>query len=215
MLSPVAKLRIVDIISESLNSEEIQNDSRLITIGCHSTVASYFLPKAFRFIQEVNPSYQIRLRHDLSRNVQLAVQQGEIDIAIVVNPTPVPDLIIKPLAKDEICIWKKTYEKEENFDKIFCNLSLFQTQTILRRWKDKPTKIIDTDSLELIARFVKEGLGYGIIPNRAMNLLDMKNCKKVLKTPTFHDVISLIYRPEFGKHSIEKNIIESLKRSVE
>lgn len=202
------------IALNSLNSEDAQNDSRLITIGCHSTVASYFLPQTFRLIEQENPSYQIRLRHDLSRNIQLAVQQGEIDIAIVINATPVPDLIIKSLANDEFCVWKNSNQKEEKLDKVFCDLSLFQTQSILRKWNNKPTKIVDSNSLELIVRFVNEGLGYGIIPTRVMNLLDMKDSKKVLKTPTFNDTVSLIYRPEFGRHSSEKIIIESLKRSV-
>lgn len=205
---------IIAVLS-SLPLDQAQNDSRLITIGCHSTIASYFLPKAFHYIQKENPSYQVRLRHDLSRHIQLAVQQGEIDIAIVVNAVPVPDLIIKPLTRDEVCVWHNPHYEENNFDKVFCNLSLFQTQTILRKWKDKPINLVDTDSLELIARFVNDGLGYGIIPTRVMALLHMKDCKKVTKTPTFHDVISLVYRPEFGKHRAEKIIIESLKRSVE
>lgn len=200
---------------DSLTLDDIQNDSRLITIGCHSTIASYFLPKAFRLIQKENPWYQVRLHHDLSRNIQLAVQQGQIDIGIVVNAVPVPDLIIKPLAKDEVCIWHSDRHGKNNFDKIFCNLSLFQTQTILRKWKEKPTNLVDTDSLELIARFVNDGLGYGIIPERMVNLLGLKSCKKLVKAPTFHDVISLVYRPEFGKQIVEKRIVENLKLSVE
>lgn len=188
--------------------------SRLITIGCHSMIASYFFPKAFSLIQKENPNYQIQLRHDLSRIIQLEVQQGKIDIGIVVNSLPSPDLIVRQVAKDEVCVWKHKGFNIEDSNKVFCNLALFQTQSILRKWKTKPHHVINVDNLELIARFTNEGLGYGIIPTRAVELLDMKNCKIVEMAPTFQDTISILYRPEFGKHPEEKLVIESLKRAV-
>lgn len=199
---------------EALGKHQDGNDSRLITIGCHPTVASYFLPEVFRSVQKENPSFQVRLRHDLSRVIQLEVQQGKVDIGIVVNVIPAPDLVVKQLAQDEVCIWRSTRPNEVKPDKIFCNLALFQTQDLLRRWKDRPTNIVDTDSLELIVRFANEGLGYGIAPARALTLIGAKHCERAPKTPVFHDTFSVIYRPEFGKHPVEKSIIEGLKRSV-
>lgn len=189
-------------------------DSRLITIGCHPTIASYFLPQALRYIQKEIPSYQIKLRHDFSRNIQLEVQQGKIDIGIVVNAVPSLDLIVKKLADDEVFVWQSKPERGFITDKIFCNLALNQTQAILRRWKSKPKNLIDTDNIELITRFVIEGLGYGIIPSRAIHLLNAKNCERVPGTPVFQDSISVLYRPEFGKHPTERIIIENLKRSI-
>lgn len=199
---------------EALGTDSISNNSRLMTIGCHSLIASYFLPKAFSLIQSENPHYQIQLRHDLSRIIQLEVQQGKIDIGIVVNPLPSPDLIIREMAKDEFCVWKSKDFHGADYNKVFCNLALLQTQAILRKWKIKPSQVVNTDNLELITRFISEGLGYGIIPTRAVKLLDLKNCMVVEKAPIFHDTISILYRPEFGKHRQEKLLIESLKRSV-
>lgn len=199
---------------DSLGANRAHGDSRLITIGCHPTIASYFLPKAFRAIQKENPSYQVRLSHDLSRTIQTGVQQGMIDVGIVVNAVPSPDLIVRQLAQDEVCIWRSTHVQDQVTDKVFCNLALFQTQALLRKWKDRPANVIDTDSLELIVRFVNEGLGYGIVPARAVALLNAKNCEPVPKTPAFNDTISIVYRPEFGKHPAEKAIVENLKKSV-
>ena len=198
----------------ALGVNQTQNNVRTITIGCHSLIASYFLPTAFRLIQNENPNCQIQLHHDLSRNIQMEVQRGKIDVGIVVNPLPSPDLVIKQLARDEVCVWQTKKTQTARFDKVFCSLDLLQTQSILRKWKIKPSQIINTDNLELIARFINEGLGYGIIPARAIALLEMKNCEKVAGTPIFQDTISILYRPEFGKHPEEKFVIESLKRSV-
>lgn len=199
---------------EDIGNLRSKNDSRLITIGCHPTIASYFLPKALQLIQNENPAYQIRLRHNLSRTIQLEVQQGQVDIALVVNAIPSPDLVIKSLASDEVCIWQNKSLKDSLPAKVFCNLALFQTQDILRKWKDKPSSLIDSDNLELITRFVNEGLGFGIVPARAISLLNAKNCERVPRTPAYQDTISLVHRPEFGRHPVEKAIIESLKRSV-
>ena len=210
----LAQAKEAMILLGSLGAKRIQTHSRIITIGCHPMIASYFLPKALQRIQNENPFYQVRLRHDLSRGIQLEIQQGKIDIGIVVNPIPSPDLIIKQVARDEVCIWQNKNFREASFDKVFCSLALFQTQAILRKWKNKPQHAVDTESLELAARFVNEGLGYGIIPTRAVDLLEMKNCEKVPKTPSFQDTISILYRPEFGKHADEKLVIESLKWSV-
>lgn len=197
-----------------LGADQDRNNSRVITIGCHSLIASYFLPKAFRLIQLENPFYQIQLRHDLSRIIQMDVQQGKIDIGLVVNPLPSPDLISRPLARDEICVWQNKAAQTAGLDRIFCNLSLLQTQSILRKWKNRPSQIINIESLELIARFTSEGLGYGIIPARAIELLNMKNCVKLEGAPIFQDTISILYRPEFGKHPHERFVITALKRSV-
>lgn len=186
-----------------------------ITIGCHPLIASYFLPKAMRMVQSLYSKYQINLRHDLSRNIQLEIQHGKIDIGLVVNAIMSPDLIVKTLGVDEVCVWHNRKYEAHIEDRLFCDLSLFQTQSILRRWKDRPQNIVNTENLELIARFVNEGLGYGILPARAVGLLNFNNLYKVTKTPIFQDKISIVYRPEFGKKSLEKMIIESLKNSVE
>ncbi|MGZ3805763.1 MAG: LysR family transcriptional regulator substrate-binding protein [Pseudobdellovibrionaceae bacterium] len=78
---------------------------RIITIGCHPVVASYSLPKAFQTLGQKSPDYKIYLKHGTSRNIQTLIQMGQVDIGIVINPTFAPDLVIKRLAYDEVCVW--------------------------------------------------------------------------------------------------------------
>lgn len=184
---------------------------RTITIGCHPTVAQYSIPKALSYLKAKAPDYKIELRHDLSRNIQAEIQRGHIDIGIVINPAEVPDLVIRKLAIDTVGVW--TAKAADDFDTVICNLNLFQTQSILKKWKNKPEKVISTDSLELICRLVEEKVGLGILPERAIKLSGF-NLKQCVSLPVYKDEICLVYRPEFGESPAEKITAEALKKSV-
>lgn len=187
-------------------------NNREISIGCHPTVAQYTIPKALSYLKKHAPDYRIELKHELSRIIQSEIQRGRIDVGIVINATRVPDLVIKSLGKDVVSVWSQN-SGSSDVDTIICNPDLFQTQSILKKWKNKPPKIISTDNLELICRLVAEGIGYGILPERAVKLLNLP-LKKIPSLPIFEDEISLVHRPEFGKILPEKILIEALKRSM-
>lgn len=208
-------------LMQSIDNLEITNDKenvfggRTITIGCHTTVAQYSIPKALSYLKKKAPDYKVELRHDLSRNIQSEIQRGNIDIGIIINPVEVPDLVIQKLAIDTVGVWGPgTKEYKVEFDTIICNLNLFQTQSILKKWKNKPPKIISTDSLELICKLVDEKIGYGILPERAVALTGF-NLKNFTSLPSFKDEICLVYRPEFGKSLFEKITISALKDAIE
>jgi DNA-binding transcriptional LysR family regulator len=59
---------------------------------------------------------------------------------------------------------------------------------------------------------VSEGLGYGILPERAVRMLGAP-LNRVKGLPFYRDEICLVWRPEFGKTDFEKFVIESLKQS--
>jgi DNA-binding transcriptional LysR family regulator len=184
---------------------------RSISIGCHPLVAQYSLPRALAHLRLVAPDYRIELRHDLSRSIQYQIQRGDIDVGIVINPTAVPDLVIRRLGIDYVRVW--TRRRNTSHDTVVCNLHLFQTQSILKKWKPKPRRIIPTDSLELVCRLAVEGIGYGIIPERAVRVTRSR-LTSVAALPMYQDEICLIFRPEFGRSAAEKLVIESLQQSI-
>lgn len=203
-------------VIQALNDLELNQDvstifaNRTIRIGCHTTVAQYCIPQTLRYLKENAPDYKIDLKHDLSRNIQAEIQKGLIDIGIVINPTEVPDIVIQKLAQDTVGIWSA--KTNEDFDTVICNLNLFQTQSILKKWKNKPKKVISTDSLELISRLTNEKIGYGILPARAPELYH-HNLKMQLALPSYKDDICVVYRPEFGKIAAEKITLEAIKKA--
>ncbi len=218
-LTPSGKLFLekAKIALSYLHELDIKNDqseifaNRTISVGCHTTVAQYSIPKALKFLKEKAPDFKIELKHDLSRNIQTEIQNGRIDIGLVINPVEVPDLIIQKLDYDKISVW--SHPQVDESDTLICNPQLFQTQSILKKWKNKPHKIIATDSLELICRLTHEKIGYGVIPERAV-LLSHNHLKVHNHLPTYKDEICLVYRPEFGKIACEKLVIDSLKSAI-
>lgn len=198
-------------LNELYLSKNEMFSGRSISIGCHSMVAQYFIPEALSHLKKQAPDYKVHMVHDLSRNIQSQIQFGNIDVGIVINPASVPDLVITKLATDDICVWEK--KPNQSSDTIICNQSLFQSQSILKKWKDKPVKILNTDNLDLICRLVNEEIGYGIIPERAVKLSGFP-LKKISTLPNFKDEICIVYRPEFGKIPAERLVIEALKKAI-
>lgn len=179
-----------------------------IRIGCHPVVGSYVLPKALSLFSKDVDHFKFKIVHGRSAEIQEMVQNGTVDIALVVNPRPVPDLIISEIAKDKVSVWRSM--KHNCPHRLICNPNIFQTQTIIRRWKRPPTDIVETDNLELIARLTEAGLGFGILPQRAVELVKAK-IKQEINLPQFSDSVGLIYRPEFGKLSFERQLIDAIK----
>lgn len=202
---------------QALNDLEYKTDTeaifsnRTIRIGCHSTVAQYCIPQTISYLKDNAPDYKIDLKHDLSRNIQADIQKGLIDIGIVINPAEVPDIVIQKLATDTVQVWSA--KGNEELDTVICNLNFFQTQSILKKWKNKPKRIISTESLELISRLANEKIGYGIMPARAVELYGHA-LKAQTNLPSYKDDICLVYRPEFGKIAAEKMTIEAIKKSL-
>jgi DNA-binding transcriptional LysR family regulator len=183
---------------------------RSISIGCHPLVAQYSLPRALLELSLAAPDYRVELRHDLSRNIQVQVQRGDLDVGIVVNPTVVPDLVIRKLGFDHVRVW--TAGKQANRDTVVCDLNLFQTQSILKKWKQKPRKLISTTSLELVCRLAGAGLGYGIIPQRVVEVMGSAlTCIAAL--PVYKDEICLVHRPELGRLPAERLVIDAIQQS--
>lgn len=196
---------------DETESERTVFSGKTVLIGCHSTVAQYVIPKALSYIAEKAPDYKVQLRHDLSRNIQIEVQRGNIDVGVVINPARVPDLVIKKIGMDVVSVWgsRKAFDKNT----VICNPALIQTQHILRKWKTKPSRIIETDSLELICRLAQAGLGYGIIPSRAVALSGFSLSENG-SLPNYSDEVCLVYRPEFGGNSAEGLVLDAIKASL-
>jgi len=199
---------VYDLI-HNLGSDAAEVASTVI-LGCHPAVATYFLPTFFSQIAKKVPEYKIHLRHDLSRNIQQEIQAGRIDVGVVVNPISNPDLIIKKIAEDRVCIWRSKKKTPQN--QLIADLNLFQAQSLLKKWSQAPKRVITTESLDLIARMTNEGCGYGVIPKRMVDVLGF-DLVQVPNTPVFNDQFSVVHRPEFGKTRYEKEILMTISLS--
>ncbi len=214
-LTPKGKLfasKVNDLLLSVQGLEIDKNEQEVfggqtISIGSHMTVATYTLPQALASLRKIAPDFRVELRHDLSRNIQVEVQQGRIDVGIVVNPVQVPDLVISKIGTDDVAVWNTPHGAT---DTLIYNPHLFQSQAILKKWKGRPVKVIETEGLDLICRLSAAGLGYGIIPANAV-MLSKENLKPIKSLPSYKDEIAVVHRPEFGRSQAEKFVLKAIR----
>ncbi len=221
----VTRSKIIFEEWDKLKNEVLQDDEEVsgqFIIGCHVSVALYSLPKFLHPLLEKFKKLEIKLIHDLSRNIANDVINFKIDFGIVVNPVQHPELIIKELKKDRVTFW--TAEKPSSLQKInseenvlIYEPSLLQTQHLLQMMQKKKIKfhrMITSSSLEAIATMVSAGVGVGILPacvaeqNQSLKLRLFHH-----DAPYFEDRVCLIYRNDAQKSQASKKIIEFILKS--
>ncbi len=211
----VALDKVQSLINSVYDLESVGTGSHLTQqsyrIGCHPVVGRYFLTKSMQQLHRKYQNTTINLIHSHSRDIQTQIQEGKIDIGVVVNPIKNPDLIIKPICLDRIHIWQST-NKNVRSDQLVADMGLAQVQALLRSWGKAPAKHIDTNDFNLIAQLCLGGMGYAILPKRFVKMERLK-LKKCFEHINYKDEFALVYRPEFGKQEIEKYIVQSISSS--
>lgn len=184
---------------ENLREQALETMNEIkgrFVVGCHPSVARYSLPLFLPQLLKTHPQLELTLEHDLSRNITRKVLELEVDLGIVVNPVPHPDLIMKPLAKDIVTLWKS--KALLNCDLIIFEPSLQQTQKIrqkLVRAGFKFARMMESSNLEVIAGLTTCGAGIGILPARVAQA-ENPDLVRLKNAPVFNDEIFLIYRVE-------------------
>lgn len=208
-------LQLWDTVKSSCLSsqEEVQGS---IILGCHPSIALYFLPRFLPTLLAQHPKLEVKLKHDLSRKIAEEVINFSIDVGIVVNPIKHPDLIIKKLFDDKVSCWRSNkLSKKATDDKIvICDPDLRQTQFILKKIHHKGIKskrMITSNNLEVIARLTAAGTGIGILPGSVVNSLQQSKLYRVPNTPVYHDEICLVYRPENRNLKSVQVMLEAIK----
>ncbi|CAM3061500.1 transcriptional regulator [Legionella steigerwaltii] len=180
------------------------------TLALHPSVAlyalKYFMPK----LQVEFPKLDFNFIHGHSREMTEKVISWEADFGIVVNPIQHPDLVIIKLSTDEVSVF---YAKDAQ-NKLIYDKKLAQSQYILKQI-DKKTSfngVINSTSLEVIAKLTALGLGYGILPSRVTH--QYKHLKRLNNAPVFKDEICLVYRPEKHNNPVSKKIIQIIRATI-
>lgn len=191
---------------------EVQNEQGLIRLGCHTAVAQYILKPFLPAFMKTYPLIQLHLSHGLSRHMTEQVVSSQIDVAFAVNPLEHPDLIIKEICHDEVCLWKA--KGCQNDDVLFIDANLLQTQSLMNKMQKKGLnfkRIVESGSLEVISNLVAAKAGYGIVPSRVLKQYEESQLEKVKDFPVFHDRICMVYKSEFRRSKRGEAFIKAVK----
>ncbi len=211
---------------EKFKSDVAKSEDKIsgkYVLGCHPSVALYSLPSFFPELLEAHPSLEFKLVHDLSRKITEEVISFNIDFGIVVNPWKHPDLIIKPLAKDEVLLWtaKEPSSVQDPFSSsavMICDPDLVQSQSILKGIQKTTMcfqRTITSSNLEVIAALVASHAGVGILPTRVAKRLNSLDLVPVKGSPTFHDTIALVYRADAQKSKSSRAIAKWIETNLD
>lgn len=207
----------------SLLKEESEELHGTYSIGVHADLAGHTLPKFVARLLSENPNLELRLEHDLSREITRKVASLELDFGIVVNPLRYPDLTINKLYNDEVGFWVWKGSKwgnctEREGTPIICNTDLTQTTVLIKQIRRKKLypepRLIHTTSLRLICDLTASGAGVGIMPGTSAMLYHKKQLRSLKDHPVHKDTICLVYRRDLLKgtagHVIKEAIMEAL-----
>lgn len=186
------------------------------TIGAHPAIAIFTLPIFFRELSRRAPNIEIDLIHDRSRNITEEIINFKIDFGFVVNPVKHPNLILKKICDDSVCLFEAKNERYS--ETIFGNLELKQTDWMLKQLnksKFRYKNFVATPDLVVIYKLVNSGAGFGILPSLVVKTQSNNNLTLVDSIlPSYKDQIFLAYRRETLSSNAAKLIAEICRNIV-
>lgn len=210
-----------DRIRDSVLRDEQEIRGRYV-IGCHPSVAMYSLPHVLPQIFAQNPGLEVRLVHDLSRKITEDVISFKVDFGIVVNPWDHPELVIKPLCRDEVTAWtsarRSPLQNLHTGDAVlFANPEMQQVQHLLKLFKKKGLRygrIVASDNLDVLTSLVAAGAGAGILPGRVATRIPALALQPVEGAPSYPDKVCLVYRADAQRTPASRALARAIERGI-
>lgn len=154
-----------------------------LRLGVIPTIAPFLLPLTLPVLRERFPELRLALREDLTANVLLRLEDGELDFALIALPYATGNLLVETLFDDELWIvgrkddpglQAKTFALTSALTK---RLLLLEEGHCLRDHAlhacGKPIRHasggIEATSLLTLVQMIESGLGIGLLPGMAIN----------------------------------------------
>lgn len=186
---------------QSLSQTKAVPTGRL-RVGMHASVATYFAPGLLRHLMENDLTLGMELVHSLSRDLVRQVLEGELDLALAMNPAEHPSLVIREILDDQVEVYISA--RKTQFDEhLIYDPALAQSQWMLkslRRLGHHFKTHTHSGSLEVIRALAEEGIGAAILPARVA-ALSRKPLRPLIKNgPRYRDRLCIVTRPHFAQH---------------
>jgi len=192
-----------------------------VVLGVHESLAAYSLPVFMaRFLRDY-PKVDLKLWNGRSMEVQAELVAGRVDLALIVNATRHPDLIVMPMFDDSVelvhCVAAR---RGDDPAAVLAELPLLyvpeltQSQRILaqlQRRRRAPLRLLPCSSLELVKSLVLDEVGVGILPRRVAE----HGTRRRLYTlsppmPLYRDRVALVRRFDITTTAALRAVIAEL-----
>lgn len=216
--------RARDIVEQCESLSELVSGETLagsLDIGSVPTLLSGILPPALSAIRRQHPDLRIRVSSGLSADLVGRVHNGELDAAVVTEPSQLqtglswhafaeePLMVIAPKGT------KGNTDRELLAAGPFIRFQRFAWagRLIDTHLKDRGIKVntgMEIDSLEAIASMVKHGLGVSVVPDRACAELPAEVEKMPFGDPPLGRVVGVVERRDNPKAHLIRALVEIL-----
>jgi LysR family hydrogen peroxide-inducible transcriptional activator len=157
----------------------------LLRLGVIPTIAPFLLPGALRLLRQRYPELRLALREDLTANLLLRLENGELDFALIALPYETANLLVEPLFDDELRVVGRNGDPEVKPNTVDVTPSLSDRLLLLEEGhclRDHALYAcgvsvhrtsggsggIEATSLLTLVQMVESGLGIALVPQMAV-----------------------------------------------
>lgn len=201
-------------------------------VRVHANISAIvqFLPEDLATFSQTHPQIKIDLQEHVSPDIAGAISDGHADIGIAHVAQPLRDLATLPYRKDRLVVVVPSghplaklpavdFAQTLDFDHVglHSNSALYLAMRRAATEAGKPLKLrIQVTGLDAMCRMVQAGLGIGLLPNRAFDLLGpgMGALRAVALTDAWAERTLQLVARDFGTLPITARLlVEHLQQS--
>ncbi len=191
------------------------DESGRFSIGCHESLAAYFLPTFLSQFFGSHPTIEVAVENSASSSVRDRVIERAVDFGIIVNPRPHPDLVLVELFEDAVDFFVQSRAKKSPAKTIAEAFALIEagpvvhasrvteSQSLLAKLDQEgcvAQRLLPCGDFELVKSIVRAGVGVGVLPRRvAAYGHDSEIVRLHPSLPFFADKIFVVYRSDIHK----------------
>jgi LysR family transcriptional regulator, transcription activator of glutamate synthase operon len=159
-----------------------------LAVGAPPSVGTHLLPRALAAFSERHPGISLAFREAGSRTLLSLLEEGELDLAVVIQPIRHPALETMPLLEEELLLAvprqhvlatgsrriRLTQLRDEPFVLLREGAYDLREQTLAacRRAGFEPRVALDGGEMDSLLRFVAAGIGLAILPEMVVGDVD-------------------------------------------
>lgn len=154
----------------------------LLRLGVIPTIAPFLLPQSLPLLRERYPELRLALREDLTANLLLRLEDGQLDFALIALPYDTASLLVETLFDDELWIVGRKGDPEVKAKTVNVTPSISDRLLLLEEGhclrdhalyacsapSRRPSERMEATSLLTLVQMVESGLGIGLIPAMAV-----------------------------------------------
>jgi LysR family hydrogen peroxide-inducible transcriptional activator len=185
--------------------------SGTLRLGAIPTIAPFLLPSLLRVVRQRYPALRLALREDLTANLLLRLEGGELDVALIALPFDTDGLLVQPLFDDELWLVAPKGDPQLAVKKLTVSQRMTERLLLLEeghclrdhtleacgRAQVASAEGIEATSLLTLVEMVESGLGLALVPEIAIQaglLASSELVARPLASPAPKRTVALVAR---------------------